>query len=327
MFKYFALFLLSLQFPCLCHCEEQELLKENRKIMDTFDKIKKFYNLKPNENWREITSEILSSAQTAQICKNWIREYKRRFFVFKYPSDHLWVKGFISFTPNSFQKPLLVLYRWGNENFALMNPATLYSTHRDYMVVSSALRGGVSEGSDEFGGADVNDMKNLLTYLPELAKELGIKIEPSGRYMLGPSRGGMEMFLTLRRFPELQNNINKIVSLSGILDMRQLIHDRSFDMKVLFERQFGYLEGCKGKDWISKRDPLNTIPYLRRSLPILIIQGTADPRINLIEGRRMAEKLKKSGHKVTYWEIKNGNHVLTNDPQIMNDIAHWLESK
>jgi dipeptidyl aminopeptidase/acylaminoacyl peptidase len=207
-----------------------------------------------------------------------------------------------------------------------MNPGVTYATYKDYTVVSSALRGGVSEGTDEFGGKDVNDMKNLIKFIPEIAKELGVHIQPSCVFMIGPSRGGMEMFLTLAHFPELQKRVNKVVAISAILDLHQLIHDRPDDMKVMLESHFGLQEGSKGKEWIAKRDPLNTIPYISQSLPILVIQGTHDTRIGLAEGRRMVQALKQTGHNVSYWEVKGGDHVLMNHPQIMNDIAHWLES-
>ena len=134
------------------------------------------------------------------------------------------------------------------------------------------------------------------------------------------------MFLTLAHFPELQYRVNKVVSLSAILDLHQLIKDRPKDMKIMFERQFGLQEGSKGEAWIAKRDPLNVVPYIKQSLPILVVQGTADNRIDLSEGHHMVHALKQSGHDVNYWEIKNGDHALMNSPYIMNDIAHWLES-
>jgi dipeptidyl aminopeptidase/acylaminoacyl peptidase len=134
------------------------------------------------------------------------------------------------------------------------------------------------------------------------------------------------MFLTLARFPELQNRVNKVVSVSGILDLQKLIADRPDDMKKMFQNSFGLQNGAKGEAWIAKRDPLNTVPYLKKSLPILIVQGTADNRIGLAEGISMKNKLQKSGHLVDYWEIPKGDHALINTPHIMNSIAQWLES-
>ncbi len=313
--------------PVLTQQEQEAALnKGNLRIDDFSKKMQAFYELGHQEKWRDITEKVLASPDTDESSKESIRLYQRRIVVFKYPSDNLWIKGFISFTPHPIDHPLLILYRWGNANFALMNPGIIFATYKDYTVISSTLRGGVSEGKDEFGGADVDDMKNLMNFIPQLAQELGIELHPSCVFMLGPSRGGLEMFLTLAHFPELQKRVNKIVALSAALDLHQLIHDRPNDMKVMLERQYGLQEGVKGEAWIAKRDPLNTVSFLKRSLPILIVQGTADNRINLAEGRHMAQALQQSGHDINYWEIQDGNHALLNHPYIMNDIAHWLES-
>lgn len=304
----------------------QALNIENQRIQDDSDAIQKLYELGKDENWRDITQEVLASSDTSSESQESINTWHRRIIVFKYPSDGLWIKGFLSYTPNPAYHPLLILYRWGNMNFALMNPGVDFATYRNYTVVSSSLRGGVSEGKDEFGGADVDDMKNLMEYLPKLSKELGIELHPPCVFMLGPSRGGLEMFLTLARFPELQNHVNKIVSVSGILDLHRLIQDRPDDMKKLFMNQFGLESGTKGEAWIAKRDPINTVPFLKKSLPILIVQGTADNRVNLAEGHHMVKKLEANRNQVDYWEIPGGNHALMNTPHIMSSIARWLES-
>jgi pimeloyl-ACP methyl ester carboxylesterase len=302
------------------------LEKDNEKIVDDSKRMMQFYELEQGEKWRDVTQEVLLSPDTPQVSKEAIRGCQRRIIVFKYPSDGLWIKGFISFTPHPNHHPLLILYRWGNQNFALMNPGVVYATYGNYTVISSMLRGGVSEGKDEFGGADVNDMKNLMEYLPKLASDLSIEMHPSCVFMLGPSRGGLEMFLTLARFPELQNRVNKVVALSAALDLHRFIQDRSNDIKTMLQNQFGLQKGAQGNAWIARRDPLNSIPYLKKSLPILIIQGTEDNRISLDQGYHMVQSLRQQGNDVSYWEVPKGNHVLMNTPHIMNDIIHWLES-
>lgn len=323
-FSVFSSFLFSQ--PSSLDQKDAVLDRDNQNISNVSQAMKEFYELEPNEKWRDITEKVLISSFTSPESKDAIMDCRRRIIVFKYPSDGLWIKGFISFTPNPMHNPLLILYRWGNEDFALMNPGVIYATYGNYTVVSSVLRGGVSDGKDEYGGADVDDMKNLMDYLPTLAQEVGILLHPSCVFMLGPSRGGMEMFLTLARFPELQNRVNKVVALSAALDLHRLIQDRPDDMKKMFQTHFGLKEGLQGEKWIAKRDPLNTVPYLKKSLPVLIIQGTDDNRISLEEGHHMVQKLQKSGNQVNYWEVPKGNHVLINTPHIMHDIVQWLES-
>lgn len=306
------------------YCDTSALLKENDAIAADVDNVLSFYQLNENEKWRDITSEIIQSSTTDPNTKNEIIKNKRRIILFVYPSDGLKIKGFLSYTPNPKMHPLIILFRWGNRNFALMNPGLDIANYGDYTVISSTLRDGVSEGKDEFGGKDVNDMKNLIDFIPELAKELNIEIHPHCTFMIGPSRGGLEMFQTLARFPEIQNRITKAVALSAILDLHQQIQDRPHDMKPMFEESFGLNKNNQAQ-WIKERDPLNTVSKLKKTLPILIVQGTADPRINVKEGYKMLQTLKDSGHKVDYWEVKNGDHVLRNVPQAMNTISQWLE--
>ncbi len=304
--------------------KDQALKQENQKILDISERMTHFYDLKNNEDIKDITEQVLESPDTKPDVKEEIKAYHRRIYLFRYPSDGLSIKGFVSLPAGPACHPLLVLFRWGNRNFALFNPGLDMANYRDYAVISSTLRGGVSEGQDEFGGTDIDDMKNLIAFYPQLANKLHACPRPTHLYMLGPSRGGLEMFLMLARYPQLQNKVEKIVALSSILDLHRQITDRE-DMKTMFMHDFG-LSADNAETWIKQRDPLETVPYLRKSLPILIIQGTKDQRVDLEEGHHMVEKLQEHGNPVTYWELEGGNHTLRNIPHLMDDIGHWLES-
>ena len=142
--------------------------------------------------------------------------------------------------------------------------------------------------------------------------------------MLGRSRGGMQMFLTLARFPKLQDCFSKIVSLSGILDIRQCIASRS-DMEEMFIEDFGLEKGINEEEWINKRDPLLTVDHIQPQLPILIIQATDDNRVSLAEGYNMVSKLQMAGKSVTYWEIEGAKHCLNNIEGRVDLILNWLE--
>lgn len=192
-------------------------------------------------------------------------------------------------------------------------------------MIAPLYRGGLSEGQDEFGGADVNDINNLINFIPKLEEKLNVSFQPSDVFMIGASRGALEMFLSLARFPDLQNKVDKIVSLSGILDLRELMQSRP-DMTDMFKTEFGLIPGVNEEEWINYRDPLLTAPQIRKDLPILILEGTDDIRTNPEEGRHMLQKLEDSGHQnVTYWELQGGQHALSNMSDRMDLIAGWLE--
>ena len=102
----------------------------------------------------------------------------------------------------------------------LMNPASAYSCMRNYTVLGTAYRGGVSEGEDQFGGDEVNDVQNLVEYLPTLAQKLELQLHPKSVFILGGSRGGTEMFLSLAQSPSLQSYVLKLRRFRGISTSR-----------------------------------------------------------------------------------------------------------
>jgi dipeptidyl aminopeptidase/acylaminoacyl peptidase len=305
--------------------DEERRNQEEIKILEISLEYAKFYEPPTDdvEVW-EITENILESSFVSEVRKQSIRDFGRRIFVFIYPSDGLKIKGLISFVPNPHENQTLIVLRGGNQIFGILNPGCDFMCAEDYTVISTTYRGGVSEGQDEFGGADVNDVKNLIGYIPQLEQKLSITIQKEKMNWLGTSRGGMQLFLALARFPELQTRVTKIVSLSGILDMRQWMTGRP-DMKVVFIEEFGLVENVNEEEWINTRDPLLAADKINPNLPILIIQGTIDNRVDLEEGYHMVNRLQENGQNVSYWELEDGEHCLTNISDRMDRIVSWLK--
>ena len=289
----------------------QEILKEESKsILERNLRIaKQFYLLEEGEEFKEITASILESEETKESIKQLIRSTGRRFFLFKYPSDGFQVKGYISFLPYAEESPLLIFLRGGNRTFGLMHPATDFTCAHSYTVIATTYRGGASEGTDEFGGAEVNDIHNLMEYFPILQEKIGVYFAPKKTFILGGSRGGMEMFLALSRSIALQYKVTKAVSLSGLLDLQEYMTYRE-DMRKMFIRDFG-LDPEKNEDvWVAYRNPITNVSNLRQDLPVLILQGTEDVRNSLNESHHMVNALQNNGNPVTYVEVQGGVILL-----------------
>ena len=298
--------------------------KETEKIKDLSAEYAKFYEIPANTELKDITEDILQSPYVKDTQKKTIQQLNRRIFVFTYPSDGLKIKGVISFIPDSQEHPLLVFLRGGNKILGIVNPGSDLMCFDRYTVISTMYRDGVSEGKDEFGSNDVNDVKNLIDFIPELKNKLNLSFQDKKTYLLGRSRGGMQMFLALARFPEIQNRFSKVVSLSGLLDIRQNIASRP-DMEEMFVKDFGLEKGINEEEWINKRDPLLTVDSIQSHLPILIIQGTNDNRVSLAEGYNMVSKLQMAGKNVTYLEVKGAKHCLIELEEKVDLIRQWLE--
>lgn len=303
---------------------EELLEKDTQDTKALSEAFQKFYDLPDGCTWKEITQELLDSPAITEKQKNRILENGRKVYIFSYPSDGLKIKGIVSAAPRTQNPSTVVVLRGGNRLFGLVNPAGNILNTGTETYISTCYRDGVSEGKDEFGGNDVNDVKHLIDYIPEIEKQLDIAISQENMYLIGGSRGGMEMFLALSRFPELQDRFAKVVSLCGMLDLRFCISDRS-DMREMFIEDFGLIENINEEEWINHRNPLNTVEKIRKDLPILIIQGTKDIRVTLEEGRHMLQKLQDNGNAVTYLEIPDADHCLTNREDRVEIILDWLK--
>lgn len=304
--------------------DEDNRKVESEELKKLYIEYAKFYEMPPEVEIKEVTEELLTSPLVKEAQKQDIKNFNRKVFIFIYPSDGLKVKGLISLVPDSQNNPLIVFLRGGNRLFGIVNPGSDLMCPKQYTVIATMYRGGVSEGKDEFGGDDVNDVQNLMNFIPELESKLGVKFQNQKVYLIGNSRGAMQMFLALTRFPELQSRFSKIVSLSGLLDMNQFIASRP-EMEEAFIKDFGLEKGVNEEQWINKRDPILTVTHIKKELPILVIQVKDDIRVSLEEGYHMVQKLQSAGNNVTYWEIENGKHCLGDREDRTKLILNWFE--
>lgn len=298
--------------------------KENEALTNLCQKYIPFYTLAPGEEYREITEQLLKSPVTSDRIKSLIQTQQRRFFLFSYPSDGYQIKGYISYTPEYKKAPLLLFLRGGNQMFGLNNPANNYSCIKNYTVIATTYRGGVSEGKDEYCGNDVNDVKNLVDFLPQLETNLALSFTQNKKFLLGGSRGGTQMLLAIERHPDLQDYFDKAVSLSGPTDLYLTLESRE-DMKMGLYKYFGLTLDQTEK--IDYRSPILHCSAIQKDFPLLLIYGTDDARTHIDHGRKMFAELQKQGNDVTYWEYENGDHCLNNVGNIIDTITDWLEEE
>ena len=122
-------------------------------------------------------------------------------FRITYMSDGLKVIGFMAAPRTKGFYPCIIANRGGRWDFSLWKPFTVAfylgrMASWGYVVIASQYRGSIdgSEGKDEYGGRDVNDILNLL---PILEQTDGADTSRIGMY--GESRGGMMAFLVMKQ--------------------------------------------------------------------------------------------------------------------------------
>jgi len=107
----------------------------------------------------------------------------------KYMSGDLEIGGFFVVPRNRNKKyPVIIYNRGGNRNFGLVDRRVDYLEYlasRGYVVAASQYRGNIySEGRDEYGGQDADDILNLIDKMKKLPY-----VDRKNIFMIGFSRG------------------------------------------------------------------------------------------------------------------------------------------
>ena len=300
---------------------DDDLTSSNESIIQISAHNAKYYeNLTPENNFVDITNQILQDQNVPDRMKANIQKYNKKLLVFVYPSDDFQVPGFVTYTPSS-KSDLVVYLRGGNSNFGIINPAFL-AAYGNKTVLGTLYRGSVGPGKDEFGGAEVNDINNLVKFIPKIERHLKENFRAKHKYLVGESRGGMELFRAITKFTNLQKFFDKAISVSGAVDLESWSGERS-RIHTMFQEKFGLTEQNKDS-WFRLRSAKYSIDKIRKDFPILILQGTNDQRTGLTGGVELFRMMQKSGHNITYWEIKDANHCLVNCRDKLNIINEWL---
>jgi len=143
-----------------------------------------------------------------------------------YESDGLAVRGYLvvpKAVKDGEKLPCVIYNRGGNREFGALDDlraALMLGSlaERGYVVVAGQYRGnGGGEGREEFGGADVRDVLNLIPLLEGLEHADASRIG-----MFGWSRGGMMTYQALAR----TDRIRAAVIGAGVADSFEWVADR-----------------------------------------------------------------------------------------------------
>jgi len=221
-----------------------------------------------------------------------------------YKSDGLKIEGFVIIPKNKTGKMPAVIYnRGGNRSFGEVSYRKLMwlsnFSRQGYVILASQYReGGDSEGREEFGGADVNDVLNLAA----LAKSLPI-VDGNRIGMLGFSRGGMMTYLAIKKGAE----VKAAVVIGGVTDVVQWANDRGSRVYDLLGELIGYDQ----EKW--RERSVTSWPHEIR-IPLLIMHGEDDMRVDVSLAEELAKKLKELYEELDsefrFVKFEGGDHFL-----------------
>jgi len=237
----------------------------------------------------------------------------------KYMSDGLKVGGYI-FKPkatNGKKYPVVIYNHGGNRNPLLLGElAEMYRrlAKQGFVVIASEYRGnGDSEGKEEFGGADVDDVMNLIP----LAKSLPYT-DMRNVFMYGFSRGSIMTYQAIRNSAAF----NAVAINGGVADVEALGKFRPEMVQYVFKELMPDFDKRAAEHY-----RLRSAMFFAEQIntPVLIIHGTADRRAAPVDALKFAERLQQLGKKYELVMYAGDDHgVLQNQDDSWNRIVIWF---
>jgi dipeptidyl aminopeptidase/acylaminoacyl peptidase len=249
----------------------------------------------------------------------------------RYLSDGLQVVGFI-FRPTDSatatttttaatrrQYPVIIFNRGGSREFGKNREVGLIPLSQylraGFVVVASQYRGNDGgEGQEEYGGADVNDVLNLLPLIRSLPYA-----DTANVFMYGGSRGGLMTYAALARGAA----VNAAAVLAAPTDAESGARDRP----GLVEEIIAGVPGAARDraEFYRRRSPLRWAEQIRT--PVLIFHGTADAQVNPRDALRMAERLQELGRPYGLIMYPGDDHsVSRNREDLRRHVIEWFRA-
>lgn len=239
-----------------------------------------------------------------------------------YSFDKIRVKGFL-ITPNGESKkyPVVIFNRGGNGDFGMVTEPYIVRflsriASNGFIVIGSQLRGSEgSEGTDEFGGGEIDDVLSLFNILDNIKTA-----DTSNIVQLGWSRGGITNFQLLKRTKRIKSTIT-IAGPSNILKThRKEMFDVYKNRIPNYERDSIF--------YANKVSPLFQIDsILNKKESFLFIHGDQDERVELSNSIELYKRTQELGYNSNFIVFNNGDHSLFNQlEKLIYDITFWLNS-
>ncbi len=238
-----------------------------------------------------------------------------------YISDSLKVKGLLVTPKAAGHYPCIIYNRGGNRETGNLKISDAFVrlgrlAQNGYIVVAGYYRGnGGSEGKEEFGGADVNDVMNLIPLLNHVQYA-----DTSRIGMYGWSRGGMMTYLALTR----TNKMKAAVVGGALADLNAMMKERK-EMESVYADLIPMYDQNKKKE-LEKRSANKWPCKISQTTPLLMLHGSADDRVPADQSTELSKQLTKCGIPHSLKIIEGGDHGLSKHRDIADKmVMEWFD--
>ena len=244
------------------------------------------------------------------------------FLKIKYMSEGLKIVGFIYKPTQTHGKklPVIIFNRGGlangtigPENFNYIYEMNRYASE-GFVVLASQYRGaGGSEGKDEVAGADTEDVMALIT----LAGRLGYA-DMKRLFMWGYSRGAMMTLQAIKR-----SAVIRAAAIVGApTDLMHNLNDPGF---VEFARKTYPDFETRKEEHVKNRSAIFWVDKLQ--IPLLIMNGGADPGVSPASVMTFAQKLEELGKVYELVIYARDDHAVSqNAEDRMRRTIDWFKN-
>ncbi len=226
--------------------------------------------------------------------------------------------------PEGVKNPPLVLFPHGGpyaRDYPGFDPFVKLFTSRGYAVLQINYRGstGFGKAYEEAGYFQWGKkmQTDLIDGLKWVGEHKGANIKKA--CIVGASYGGYAALVAGYQTPNL---FKCIASISGISDMKQQIkHWRIRGSEDYIENAI-HVSAHNTKD-------ISPIQHVEEyKIPVLLIHGESDTRVDFLQSKKMHEALKKAGKKSKFVSFKYGTHFLddaANRKVAMEELDKFLK--
>lgn len=289
-----------------------------------YDSFKAIFSRKPKFNpelfEKNFPRELLEARQQNIDCR-----------IFVYESDGIAVEG-VMLKPNNIaadtKLPVVIYNRGGNAKGGTMVYGSVHHNlmpiaELGYIVIASQYRGAKALPTsinrdiqlDQFGGDDVNDIVNLLPIIEGMPDA-----DPNRIAMKGFSRGGMMSYLAARDMPQLK----ALIVEAGVTDLEAGLAVRQ-EMENIYTRFIPNYATEKSAQ-LKARSVLHWLDKLPPQLPILLVHGDKDWRVDVSQSQTLAKALAEKGHPHKLVVYPGADHGMQpNRAEADAETAAWLK--
>jgi dipeptidyl aminopeptidase/acylaminoacyl peptidase len=261
-------------------------------------------------------------ARYAQTAAEYARAVGDRAFVMErltYRSDDLELYAYLyrpAAPPKGKRLPVVVFNRgsYVRDDFS---PEVLMLGNRlareGYVVVAPMLRGsGGAQGRDEMGGADLDDLINIVSVIKEIPYA-----DPTRLFLYGESRGGIMCLLAAKHdFPA-----RAIAVYGTITDFGSFLAEGSPARQIAPTVWPGF--PANEAEVVESRSALRWPEKI--SLPVLLMNGGADSDVSPLQAMELASALEKLGKQYELKIFYGEKHVLTGRAQERDaETVRWF---